>query len=166
MPIAVIVDGPCNIKVGTGAVSALEQLGFSINGVTIQEQTFMANVPGDQNGGDEGPPIDIQYFGDIHRVTTEMSKWDNAVVDKIRARLNALGVVAAGVSPTQVVGSLIAGGSFGYRLLLEPVSRPRNYILAIPREPIEINKGTKFSRLVIQWECHASAGTLYNATTT
>lgn len=161
MTIAVVTTGPALVRTGTGVAGALEDLGFSINGVQIIETVFESDVPGDQNGGEEGPPIDIQYFGQIDRIRMELSKYDEAVADKIRARL--LGGTA-GVIGT--AGTLIAGSSVFYRLLIEPTTTPRNYVAAIPREPIEVNRGTKYSRLILEWECHGFSGTLWNLVTT
>jgi hypothetical protein len=49
MPIAVVVEGPCLVQVNTGSAGALEDLGYSIDGVQVTEETFMSDVPGDQN---------------------------------------------------------------------------------------------------------------------
>lgn len=159
MAIAVNVDGPALIKIDAGA--GLEDLGYSINGVEIAPEVFMSDVPGDQNGGDEGPPIDIQYFGEIARVTFELSKWDTVVADKLLARLK--GGTTGGIG---TAGTLLAAGSATFRLLILPTSRPYNFVQAIPRAAIEINKGTKFSRFRTEMECHAAAGVLWNVTTT
>lgn len=161
MAVAVITTGPAYVSVGTGVAGALEALGYSINGVEIFENVFMGDVPGDQNGGDEGPPIDIQYFGQVDRVRMELSKYDQAIADKIRPRL--LGGSAGTVGTP---GTLVAGGAVYYRLLINPTTLPRNYLAAVPREPIEVNRGTKFSRLVLEFECHNFTGTLWNTTTT
>lgn len=163
MAIGIQVAGACLLKVDTGTTHALESLGYSENGVRVEEEAFHSNVPGDQNGGDEGPPIDVQYFGEIHRVRLELSSWDSAVVDKILSKLygGTAGVLGA-------AGSLMGAGGFYYRLLLLSTNLPRNYLRAFPRgQPVEINKGTKYSRLVLNFECHANtvAGTVYNATT-
>lgn len=163
MAIAVVQTGPANVKVGTGVASALEQLGFSANGVEITETALFLDVPGDQNGGDEGPPIDVQFLGQIDRVRMELTKYDIAIANKVRTRLNNIASPeTAGVPGTS--GSLIAGSSLFYRLLIEPTTQPRNYIAAIPREPIEVNRGTKYSRLIIEFECHSFNGTLWDTT--
>lgn len=131
----------------------------------------MSDVPGDQNGGSEGPPIDIQYYGQIHRVRLEMSKYDKAVAEKLGARL--LGG-AAGVIGANTPGSLLAGGSLYHRLLLKSTTTAggtsaRNYVAAICRGAIEVNRGTRWSRLVMEFECHSrdvsGTITLWNTTT-
>ena len=160
MALAVITTGAALIRTGTGASQILEDLGYTINGVTIIENVYMSDVPGDQNGGDEGPPIDIQYFGQVDRIRMEFSKFDQLVADKIRPRLEGGTAGTVGTA-----GTLITAGTKYFRLLIEPTSLPRNYLAAIPREPIEVNRGTKFSRLILEFECHAIGGVLWDTTT-
>lgn len=154
------VYGPALIRVGTGAAGALETLGYSVNGVEFEENAFTSNVPGDQNGGDEGPPIDVQYFGQIDIVRLDLSKYDTAILAKLDCRL--LGGTSGSVGAP---GTLIFGGSKYYRLLISPTTGPRNYLGATPRTAIVHNRGTKFSRLRIEFECHAVSGVLWNTTT-
>lgn len=156
----VVVDGPAVIKVGTGTASALETLGYTEDGAQIQENIFSIDVPGDQNGGPEGPPIDIQYLGEFHIVRLNLTKWDVAIEAKCSPRL--LGGTAGAVGTP---GTLWHAESKFYRLLIHTTSRPRNYLAAIPRGVFELNKGTKFSRRIMEWWCYASAGTIYNSTT-
>lgn len=160
MPAAVVVAGPVLVRTGTGSANALEDLGYSINGIRITEDVFMGDVPGDQNGGDAGPPIDVQYFGQVDRVELELNKYDSAVLAKIAPRL--LGGTAG---TTGTPGTLIAGGTKYFRLLLTATNFTRNYLCAIPRAPIESNWGTKFSVVRLVFDCHAFNGTLYNTTT-
>lgn len=159
MALAIQVPGPALVRINAG--EGLEDLGYSINGVEVTPEVFMSDVPGDQNGGDEGPPIDVQYFGETARVRMDLSKWDSAVADKVFARLSTKVGGAIGTP-----GSLIAAGSHSFRLLILPTSAPMNFLLAFPRAPIETNKGTKFARLTVEWECHAVSGVLWNVTTT
>lgn len=162
MASTVHVAGAAQIKLDTGSSNALEELGYTINGAEIREEIFMENVPGDENGGDAGPPIDVQYFGEVHHVRLELSKWDASIAAKV---LPVLYGGTAGVTGTP--GTLMAQGSKTYRLVINSSTEPRNYPRAFLRNQKETNKGTKFSRLVLDFECHASAaggGTVYNTT--
>lgn len=155
----VVVPGPCHVYVDTGSSHALEALGYSINGVEIAEEPFYLNVPGDQNGGDDGPPIDVQYLGEINRVRMELSKWDPSIAAKCLAKIYG---GTAGVVGTP--GTLMAANAF--RLVLSSTLYPRNYKLAFLRNQIETQRGTKFARLVLEWECHGSSNTIYDTTVT
>lgn len=162
MALAVHAVGAALVKIDAKQGAGLESLGYSINGVEITEESFFSDVPGDQNGGDEGPPISIQYFGEIARVRMELSNWDSTVGDKVRGKVPD---TAAGVIGT--VGQVIDGtGTNYYRLLILSTTEPQNFLFAIPRGAIEVNKGTKYSRFVCEWECHAVSAVLYNVNTT
>lgn len=165
MAIAIQVPGATIIKVGTGVAGALESLGYSINGVDITEEMLSEDVPGDQNGGEGGPPLDIQDFGHIARIRMELSSWDFAIAGKCRARLNG---TTNGVSPTP--GVLILANSYHYRLLILPAvsGDAMNFPFAVPREPYSLNLGTKFARLVFEWVAYppVGGGALWNTTTT
>lgn len=156
---AIQVTGPALVKIDYG--SGLSNLGYSINGIEIFPEVFMSDVPGDQNGGDEGPPIDVQYFGETARVRMELSKWDTTVAGKILARVKngTAGAIAT-------AGSLMFTGALYYRVLILPTTQPMNFVGAIARAPIELNKGTKYSRLLVEFECHGIDGVLWNTTTT
>lgn len=155
MAAAIVIPGATPISVGTGTANALEMLGYTVNGAEITVEKLMEDVPGDQGGGEGGVPIDIQYFGEIHRIHLELSKWDTAVMAKLEAAINVIGTlttITAGKSP--VPGSLILANSAYYRLLVNPPSAAtliRNYPISIPRDPHVVNVGTKWARLVIDF---------------
>lgn len=167
MAINVQVAGPALVKIDAGQGSGIETLGYTINGVNISDELFAGDVHGDQNGGDEGPPIDIQYFGEIARIRMELSKWDFDVASKVEGRLAS---TAAGVIGTP--GCLFLGDTLNtnyFRLIISPskdTAFNRNFGAAIPRNAIEVNIGTKYSRFVIDWECHALSGILWDTTIT
>jgi hypothetical protein len=157
---AVQVAGACRVQVDSG--EGIENLGYSVNGVDAVAEAFWIDVPGDENGGEQGPPIEIQYLGEIARVRMELSKWDSAVFAKIEARLNN---ATAGTPAT--AGTLVFANALEFRLLLNATNFDRNFPRAIPRGAIELNRGTRWARAVIEWECHKNgSGVLYNATMT
>lgn len=160
MAVTIVVPGLATVKLDTGDANALEILGTTRNGVEITFEGFFLDVPGDENGGDDGPPIDVQYLGETARIRMELTKWDTAIADKITHRERG---GTAGVVPT--AGNLQFQGSKSYRLLINTVSVPFNFPRTIIRMPIEINRGTKFSTLVIEGEAHKNASNvLYDNT--
>ena len=62
MPPQIQVAGLAPIKVDG------ELLGYTRNGADTTKEAYWLDVPGDENGGDDGPPIDVQYLGEIARV--------------------------------------------------------------------------------------------------
>lgn len=156
------VAGAVQVWVGTGTSAALEFLGYTINGVEMEELTFMSNVPSDRAGGTEGPPVDVQHMGDLHYIRLELGQFYESILAKIRARLNG-----ATEASSHTPGTLLACGGYYYRLLLWGPNYTRNYLAAIPRGAIRMNAGTQFSRAMVEFECHRnSSGVLWNTTTT
>ena len=161
MTAAIQVAGAATIKVDTGSVNALEILGWTADGAHIDFEGFFLDVPTDENGGESGPPADIQYLGETARIRLELTKWDTTVEDKITSRVRG---TSAGVVATP--GTLLIGGGLTTRLLILTTARPINFPVCVFREPIEINKGTKYSRLVISATAYKNgSGVLHNATT-
>jgi hypothetical protein len=164
------VPGPAHILLNTGASAALQAWGFTENGAIVREEMLKLDVPGDQNGGDQGNPIEIQDLGRVGRVHLEMSKWDATVSQQVIAKsnTNGTGAVAQGVSP--VPGVLIFSNTTYFRLLINPTVAGfvRNFLVAVPIEAYEMNIGTKYARFVTDWICYppVGGGTYWNTTNT
>ncbi len=155
MAITVNVDGVTKVNFGAA------DLGYTRNGVDVTLEGFFIDIPGDQNGGDDGPPIDVQYLGEIARVRAELTKYDTAVALTVYERYTAS---AAGVPVITPGNSLMRQDGQFKELILSSAARTMTFSMAIPRSPIEVNKGTKFSTLVCEFECHSDAGTVYTIT--
>lgn len=154
--------GAALVSVGTGSAGALETLGYTRQGVDVRSQAFFVDVPGDENGGDQGPPIEIQYMGEIARIRLELTKWDDAIAAKIRTRL--LGG-AEGTPGTP--GTFMFGDSKTVRVTISSINNDMNFPRCFIRDAWEINVGTRYSTLVVELEAHKDAtGVLYNALVT
>jgi hypothetical protein len=161
MPMTINVAGPVLIRTGTGASAALEDLGYTIEGVEIQEQPKYLDVYGDQNGGSSGIPIDVQYMGEMHVLRFDLSKWDDAVMAKIAVRLR--GGTAGEIG---TVGTLWGAASKTYRVLLTATNFTRNYVSCLPLEPVGMNAGSKYSRKSFAMVCYPnSSNVIWNTTT-
>ena len=143
--------------------------GYTQDGARITTEGHAINIPGDENGGDDGPPVEIQYLGETARVRLEMTKWDPSVQAALESRLNSGTPGTPGVTGTLVFTS----GAY-YRLTIASPITPRNFPCAtLERTPMEINKGTKYSRLIVEFECYknpvasngAGIGVLWNTAT-
>ena len=165
MATIVQVAGKVTVKVGMGDSAAVE-LGFTRNGVQYTEEGFYGDVPGDEYGGDEGPPIDVQYFGEVHRIRCELTKYDATVAKQVTAK-----VAGAAAGTPADPGTLYFAQAKYMRVGCSGtnpagVNHIRNYPYCIPRMPVELNAGTKFSTLVIEFEAHKKPGqsTMYTET--
>lgn len=150
------------VLIDDGLGGGLQTLGFTRNFAEVTKEAYWVDVPGDENGGDDGPPIDVIYLGETGRVRLELTKFDEAVANIVRARLQG---ATAGIPDTP--GTLMFQDGKTLRVLLNSPNLPLNFPRAFCRDPIEIGKGTKFSSLILQFEAHKNAaGLLYDATTT
>ncbi len=156
------VKGAVTLSVATPAAGSLEELGLTVNGVDITEEVFTGRVDVDTFGGEEGPPGDMQYFGEVHVIQFTLSKFDAAVYNKIRAGLAG---GAAGTPGT--AGTLFMQQGKTWRLLLNSVGEVRNYTNVIFHRPKSAGIGTKYQRPQIVAEAHVnqSTGLLYNTST-
>jgi len=151
--------GAALCKVDTGG--GLSNLGYTEDGAQVTPNAYWVDVPGDENGGPEGPPIDVQYLGETVDIRLVMTSWETTVADAIAARLAG---ATAGTPGTP--GTMMFNESKTMRLVLLTTNTPFNFPRVIFRDPIEINKGTKFSRLVLIGRAYKNgSGVLYNATT-
>ncbi len=159
----VSVAGACQVKISSPSVAAgaLQVLGYNRNFADVRKEAFFLDVPGDQNGGDDGPPIEIIHLGEIAIIRLELTKYDLTVANVVRSRVDG----ATAGQPT-AAGSLMFSVPNTMRLLLNAANDPRNFTRVVPRGAIEIGRGTKYSTLVCEFEAHKDgSGVLYNAVT-
>jgi hypothetical protein len=161
-PVCAVVAGPVEIWVGTGTSEALEFLGWTVNGVSIQERPFIAPVVSDEYGGSAGPPSDYQLMGVQHRISLELSKYQAGVLAKLDRFYNsiALGSGFAGV------GMLMDCGGLTTRLLMRsgPAGSPtfiRNYTQTLVIDPVELSPiGAQATRARVNFIVNAKAGVI------
>lgn len=138
---------------------SLVTLGYTLDMAEVRDQSFHHDVPGDQHGGPQGPPIDIQLLGRIAHVRVEMSKYDKTVEQTLRARLKNEGAGNAGIMDTADIGTLMIQDAKTFRVVLSNANDPRNFPICLIREPIEVGAGTKFSTLILEFEAHRNQST-------
>ena len=124
------------------------QIGYSRDGVTIRIEPKWGDIFSDDFGGAGGAPADTQLLGAIASVTADFPKYDQTEAHKLTAFEKA---GTAGVLPQ--LGTLIRQESEYAVLLLDGKNEDWSFPVAFMRQPIEVNKGTKFSTLVCGWEC-------------
>lgn len=152
MAVVPSTTGLVTIQVAIPGISggAVTTLGHSDDMSDVSERAYFHNVPGDRNGGPQGPPIEIQYLGSIAIVTFTLSEWEATVVDALRRRSvnTALGTII------QADVGLFMLSTRGIRLIINSPSRPQNFPCCIVREPIGSGHGTKYEAYTFQFEAH------------
>jgi hypothetical protein len=158
------VAGAVLVKI-TAPSGSLETLGYTINGPQIREEVFYSNIQVDQEGGEAGPPGDVQVMGQIDHITLQLSKYDPAVSAKLQQLIPG-GTAGTPFTAPAEPGYLLFQNSKTFRLLLTGSGFTRNYLRAIVRDAREFNVGAKSSVLTVTVECHRNAsGVLWNTTT-
>ena len=162
MAIVVNVAGLATVSVDATGLGAVVPLGRTRNGVQYTEEGYYGDVPGDEFGGDEGPPVDVQYFGEVHRIRCEFTKYDSVVADAVAAKVRG-----ATHGQPAASGTLYFGGNKFMRVRISTTNgHVRDYNAVIPRSPVELNVGTKFSTTVFEFEAYLIPGNDAMFTTT
>ena len=149
----------------SGAIARL--LGWSINGVEFEEENFVEEVKGDQNGGDAGPPIEMVEHGDLHRIRMTLSKWDDDVLANIRQPILAGTFQTLGT--VYPAGTLIFANLATFRLVLSQPNYTNGFcrsysIVKFDREPKTMNMGSRASQLSMVATAYKDGnGLLYTA---
>ena len=166
MAVIVNVTGLATIKVAPAAGAPLSTLGYTQNGAQITFEGYELRVPGDENGGDDGPPIDIQVLGQSARIRLELTKFDTTVSDTILTRTPG-GTLGQPDTVAVPIGTLIFASSQYFRLVIDTATRPFNFpCVSFVKTPQELNAGTKYQRHIVEVEAfkHPSTGILWNRT--
>lgn len=144
VPNCFFVAGPMQTWVNSGASGAMELLGWTRNGLSIQEQAVMADLKSDYDGGEQGIAGDFQFLGYSHTIDCELSRFDPLVLGKLERRFN--------VSITNVqVGSLMRCSGANWKVLFIGVGFARLYTNVFINEPITvapIGSPASFPRIV------------------
>jgi hypothetical protein len=106
------INGPALVYVGTGSSGALELLGFTKDGVDVRVTEHSKTIQTDLFGGDEGPPQDMQIFGQSAVLNIPLIASDRTVLTKVESRgdRTAAGQIS---TPGTVAGGGVAVGTAG-----------------------------------------------------
>jgi hypothetical protein len=149
--------GKCTVSVDLADGNGLVALGVAQDMPVLSDEAFWHDVPGDAHGGPQGPMIDTQYLGKVIHGRIEMSRFDNAVYERMKSRLanNAAGGTVADAD----IGRLMIQESKTIRVLFSSANRVRNFPIALVRDTIELPQGTKYSPLLMIFEAHRNQTT-------
>ena len=144
--------GLVDIQVGIPFSAALATLGHATDVIDTQERAFYHDVPGDRNGGPQGPPIEIQYLGGIYVINFRLSSYNATTIALLRKRsINAtLGVVLQ----SEIGDFMLTTNGIRLLLMTEAAGDVRNFWTCLVREPIQVGAGTKYSEWVFSFEAH------------
>lgn len=160
---AATVNVACSLTVKVDAGSGLAVLGYTVEGGRYTVRPFQTPVHSDENGGPNGPPIDIIQHGVIHTWALELIRYDSSVMNIVETYKQG-GTPGSSTNPC----TLLFGDAKFFRLLLVATNFTRNYVRAIPTD-ISIGPiGATATRAMVTFDCYAepTAGVIHNTTTT
>ena len=112
------VSGPVLVKINLRDTNGFVNLGYTTEGVQIEEEFFTNPIHSDQYGGTAGPPVDRQFMGKKAKISLSLVEYSLAVVKKMRegqASTNwATGVAGQIVN----VGGLLSCGKRAFQIQL------------------------------------------------
>lgn len=158
---AVDVQVPKLAKVYLDAVL----LGYTRNGSEIISMPHHIMVHGDEHGGDEGPPIDVQALPTLYRIQLSLTRFEKAELEKIEATILS---GTAGTYAAADIGVPYVGGSKAFRVTIQTTNAAwiRNFPKCVPVGPPSYNLGTRFVEASVEFMAlrDTSNGLVWNTT--
>lgn len=164
MAVAFQVAGPVAVWVAHLA-SNLQPflLGYTANGVDIRHNPRWSDYFSDANGGADGPPTDVIFLGETATIRMELTRWDAVIAEQVCSRACGRPRPPRGTSgygTNAPAGTLmfaswgpVPESAIGLGLLHRGGSR--TYPHAILRGSNQLTMGSRFSRLILEFECYA-----------
>lgn len=137
----------------SGSMSTRVPLGYSLDGVRVNVQQFERPIFGDQNGGQDGPPVDYLLHGEIATVSFVLIDYTAATLKTLRSLITTI----YGQPPAP--GTLVMGGVLGNDadnsivLQIESANDPHSFPHAFWTNPWDFNLGTNETQQAMVFTC-------------
>ena len=112
------VTGPVLVKVNLRDGGGFVNLGYTTEGVQLEETFYTNPIHSDQYGGTAGPEVDRQFMGKSAKISLSLVEYSLTVVKKLREGQSA-SMWASGVPGTiTTVGGLVTCGNGAFQIML------------------------------------------------
>lgn len=166
----------CFVTLTPSNNSSYSELGTTRDGVSLTSDGYFIDVHNDENGGEAGPPIEIQFVGETAKIRIELTKYDPTVAANLEDHCysGSAGVVAPAGTLMFASSTIQVGnnnyGAIGIKIsCLTPApsaggsaggagSVVRTYRRCVLHDAVEVNRGTKFCTMVITATAYKDAG--------
>jgi hypothetical protein len=111
MPSSVKVNVPGSVMVkiaGISGLSGLQDLGYTTDGVEVEEREFSMEVKSDRYGGEQGPAIDKQMFGREALIRLTLVEFNAEYFHWLESRMPGNATIVA------APGQIITPGTLGF----------------------------------------------------
>jgi hypothetical protein len=112
------VSGPVLVKVNLRDSNGWVNLGYTTEGVQIEETFFTNPIHSDQYGGTAGPPVDKQFMGKTARISLSLVEYSLAVVKKMREGQASLNWSTGAAGTLNNIGGLLSCGKRAFQIQL------------------------------------------------
>ena len=112
------VTGPVLVKVNLRDGGGFVNLGYTAEGVQIEEQFYTNPIHSDQYGGTAGPEVDRQFMGKSAKINLSLVEYNLAVVKKLREGQASTNWATANPGTIVDIGGLVTCGEAAFQILL------------------------------------------------
>ena len=160
-----------NAQSGAASSPTWAELGTTRDGVGLTSDGYFLDIHNDENGGESGPPIEIQFLGETAKIRIELTKYDPVVAALLEDHCqNTTNGTPAAAGTLMFAASQSSGAGPGFQnggcvalvvSCLTPTqtqatttpfatgSYTRRFNRIVIHDAFEVNRGTKFSTLVV-----------------
>lgn len=112
------VTGPVLVKVNLRDGGGFVNLGYTAEGVQVEEQFYTNPIHSDQYGGTAGPEVDRQFMGKSAKINLSLVEYSLTVVKKLREGQAATSWATGVPGTITTVGGLVTCGNGAFQILL------------------------------------------------
>ena len=112
------VSGPVLVKVNLRDGNGFVNLGYTTEGVQVEEEFFTNPIHSDQYGGTAGPPVDKQFMGKKAKIGLSLVEYSLAVVKKMREGQASTNWTSGDPGTLTNIGGLLSCGKRSFQILL------------------------------------------------
>jgi len=113
------VSGPVLVKVNLRDGAGWQNLGYTTEGVQVEEHVHTNPIHADAYGGSAGPEVDRQFLGKSARISLSMPIYSLTVMKKMRESQASTNWSSGDPGTLVNIGGLITCGNTGFQLLLQ-----------------------------------------------
>lgn len=112
------VTGPVLVKVNLRDGSGFVNLGYTTEGVQLEETFYTNPIHSDQYGGTSGPEVDRQFMGKSAKINLSLVEYNLDVVKALREGQASTGWPTGVPGQITGIGGLVTCGNVGFQILL------------------------------------------------
>jgi len=127
----------------SGQLNNLIPLGVATDTLEITPRPFYNDIYSDQYGGQQGPPVDVQYLGETIDINFSLTTWNETAINLLKQR--AINQVRGVVSQNEIGSFTLKSHSIRFLINTQDTDDIRNFWCCLARQPVPIGMGTKWA---------------------